>query len=410
MPKIPKELTALEISRLTEKGRYSVARNLYLKVESPHSRSWVMIIVVGNKRRYIGLGSYPATSLAKAKERVREYRELVTQGIDPIEQKKEIQSALKARQAKEITFKECAINYIDTHSNAWKSKRTHQDWPRSLEAYAYPTIGKMLVKDVEQSHILTILNPIWTDKTETATRVRNRIEAVLDWAAASGYRERDNPARWKGRLDKLLPSPSKIAKVKHHTALPIDETPVFVKELVNNNSLSAQCLLFLILTATRSGEARGAMWSEIDFESKVWTIPTERMKAGKEHQIPLSDQAINLLHSLPRVINSLYVFPSTKGKPLSDMSLSMLMRRMNATAVPHGFRSTFRDWAGDKTNYPRDLAEAALAHTVSNQVEAAYRRGTALEKRREMMQDWGDFIYSQTNTKEASKIIKLKKA
>ena len=225
-----------------------------------------------------------------------------------------------------------------------------------------------------------------------------------------GYRDENNPARWKGKLDRLLPSPAKLKKKKHHEAMSIDETPDFMKTLASNESLSAKCLLFLILTATRSNEARGAQWSEIDFESKVWTIPIERMKASKEHQIPLSHQAMELLLSMPRIINNPYVFPSTKGKPLSDMSLSMLMRRMNTNAVPHGFRSTFRDWAGDKTGYPRDLAEAALAHTVSNQVEAAYRRGTALEKRRKMMQDWGDFIYSQTNKKEVSKIIRLKKA
>lgn len=403
MPKVAKQLTALEVSRLSGKGRYSVGCGLYLKIENEHSKSWVLIATVGDKRRNIGLGAYPKFSLAQAREKASKARELIEQGIDPIEQKKATRSAIKAAQAKEITFKQCATAYIDSQSHAWKNPRHHAIWTNSLRDYAYPVIGDMLMRDIEQVHILKILKPIWTEKTETAGRVRRRIEAVLSYAAVSGYRDHDNPARWRGRLDKILPAPSKVAKVKHHEAVSVEALPSFIAELSQHESMSVKCLLFTVLTACRSGEARGATWSEIDMQSKVWTIPAERMKAGKEHQVPLSGQAIKLLDSLPRIQDTPYVFPSVRNKPLSDMALSMLMRRMNTGAVPHGFRSTFRDWAGDKTNYPRDLAEAALAHTVSNQVEAAYRRGTALEKRRAMMNEWGKYVFSEMSKKSTPK-------
>jgi len=406
MPKIAKELSALEVSRISQPGKHNVGGGLYLEIKGG-GKSWILRIVIGNKRRAIGLGAYPVTTLAQARERARQQRDLIFQGVDPVEKKKSEKSALKAQQAKEVTFRQCAVAYIDAHSNSWKSKRTVDGWPRSLEMYAYPVIGNLLVRDVTQAHILTILRPIWISKTETATRVRNRIEAVLDYAAASGYREGENPARWKGRLDKLLPAPSKVTKVQHHKAVSIDDMPAFTEALRLQDGIAAQCLLFCILTATRSGEARGATWSEIDLETKVWTIPAERMKSGKEHQVPLSAQAMKLLRNLPRVENNDYLFPSVRGKALSDMALSMLMRRMGREEVPHGFRSTFRDWAGDKTNYPRDLAEAALAHALPNQVEAAYRRGTALEKRRKMMQDWAGYIFS--GQKKNSTVIEFKK-
>lgn len=402
MPKKAKELTALEVSRITTQGKYNTGQGIYFEVKGA-SKSWVLRIVVGDKRRHIGLGAYPLVTLAQARAKALKVREQIEQGVDPVEQKKASKSAIKAAQAREITFKQCALAYIDTHSHAWRNSKHRQDWPRSLEMYVFPHIGNLLIKDVEQVHILKVLNPIWMSKTETATRVRGRIELIMDYAAVRGYRDHDNPARWKGRLDKILPKPSKVAKVKHYEAVSVDALPSFIAELSLHESMSVKCLLFTVLTACRSGEARGATWSEIDMQAKVWTIPVERMKAGKEHQVPLSDQAIDLLASLPRVQDTPYVFPSVRNKPLSDMALSMLMRRMNTGAVPHGFRSTFRDWAGDKTNYPRDLAEAALAHTVSNQVEAAYRRGTALEKRRAMMNEWGKYVFSEMSKKSTPK-------
>jgi integrase len=363
--------------------------------------------MVGGKRRHIGMGAYPKFSLAQAREKASKARELIEQGIDPIEHKKAVRSAIKAEQAKGVTFRQCAVAYMDAHSHAWGSIKHAKQWGNTLSTYAYPAIGSMLVKDVTQAHILAILRPIWQEKTDTAKRVRNRIELVLDYAIASGYREDSNPARWKGKLDKLLPVPAKIAKVRHHKAVPVDEMPAFIEQLSMNESMAARCLLFCILTACRSGEARGAVWSEIDMDARVWTIPAERMKAGKDHQVPLSDQAMELLCSLPRVMGDGRVFPPAKGKMLSDATLSILMRKMGRVEVPHGFRSTFRDWAGDRTNYPRDLAEAALAHTLPNQVEAAYRRGTALEKRRSMMNDWAGYIFS--GRQADSSVIQFKK-
>ena len=249
---------------------------------------------------------------------------------------------------------------------------------------------------IDLPHVLACLEPIWTSKNETASRLRGRIETVLDWAAVRKYRSSENPARWKGHLDKLLAAPSKIQIVEHHPAIPVDDMPAFMRDLHGRSGVGARSLEFLILTATRSGEVRGATWSEIDLDKAIWTIPAVRMKAGVEHRVPLSIEALKLLKELPRLAGIELLFPGTRGQVLSVMTLPEVMRRMKANAVPHGFRSTFRDWAGEKTNYPRELAEQALAHTLANKVEAAYRRGDALEKRRQMMQEWAHFI-DQTN-------------
>ena len=255
----------------------------------------------------------------------------------------------------------------------------------------FPVMGRLLVKDVAQPHVLRVLEPIWKTKTETATRIRGRMESVLDWATARHYRQGDNPARWKGHLDNLLASPTRIQKVVHHKAVALENMSAFMKDLRQRDGMSARALEFVIYCAARSGEVRGATWDEIDIEKQLWVIPAERMKAGSEHRVPLSRQAMGILQNMLKLEDCPYIFPSIKSGKLSDMSLLAVMRRMGVDAVPHGFRSTFRDWAGETTNYPRDLAEQALAHTLTNKVEAAYRRGDALEKRRQMMQDWADF-------------------
>lgn len=257
--------------------------------------------------------------------------------------------------------------------------------------YAYPVIGKLQIQDIALSHVIKILEPIWTTKTETAARLRGRIENVLDWAIVRNYRIGDNPARWKGYLDKVLPSPSKVTKVEHYPALKISEVGDFLQKLKQQEGVSAKALEFLILTAARSGEVRGALKHEIDREKAVWIIPPERMKAGKEHRVPLSPRAIQILDELPQIEGVNFVFPSPKGGKLSDMALAAVMRRMSVPAVPHGFRSTFRDWVAECTNYPNEVAEMALAHTIGNKVEAAYRRGDLFEKRRQMMNDWEKF-------------------
>ncbi|RQO54421.1 integrase [Paucibacter sp. KBW04] len=394
MPRKAKELSPLSVGRLTQPGHHAVGgvAGLYLYVVESGSRSWVLRAMVGTKRRHIGLGGFPDVPLAQAKERARRARDEIAQGIDPIERRKEAASHLRARQATAITFKTAAENYVSAHGEAWKSAKHLAQWNGTLNNYAHPVIGDLLIQDIGQEHVLKILEPIWKSKTETASRLRGRLEAVLDWATVRKYRTGDNPARWKGHLDKLLAAPGKIQKVEHFRALPIDAMPEFMRALREREGTAARALEFTILTAARSGEVRGASWAEIDKSAKVWTIPAERMKAGKEHRVPLTDEVLRLIGRIPRIENSEYIFPGPSGAQLSDMALIQVLRRMKANAVPHGFRSTFRDWAGERTNHPREVAEQALAHVLENKVEAAYRRGDALEKRRALMLDWESFI------------------
>ncbi len=400
MAKLARELTALEVSRLDTPGHHAVGgvAGLYLYVNDASARSWVLRVMVGLKRRHIGLGGYPTVTLSQAKEAARQLRNDVSKGIDPIQQRKEEASRLRAQQASAITFERAAEGYLDTHGDSWKNTKHRAQWANTLTTYAYPLIGKLLVRDIEVEHVLAVLTPIWKIKNETASRVRGRIESVLDWASARNYRSRDNPARWKGLLDKLLPAPSRVKVVEHYKAMPIDEVPGFVARLRMQDGIAALALEFAILCASRSGEVRGARWSEIDMKARLWTIPKERMKAGKEHRVPLNAQAMEILVSVPNTDPAGLVFAAPKGGPLSDMTLTALMRRMKADAVPHGFRSTFRDWVSERTSFPRELAEQALAHAIESKVEAAYRRGDALEKRRIMMDQWGGFLSSSAQS------------
>ncbi|WP_312841046.1 tyrosine-type recombinase/integrase [Delftia tsuruhatensis] len=388
------ELGALAVSRLREPGLHAVGgvSGLYLQVTSSGARSWILRATVGGKRRDMGLGGFPDVTLAFAREKAREARSKIEQGLDPILERERALSLLRAEQAKSMTFEAACQALIDAKSDEWRNPKHRAQWAASLATYAYPTIAKLQVGDVGQAHILSILQPIWKEKTETATRLRGRIEQVLDWARVRGFREGENPARWRGHLDKLLPAPTKIAKVVHHKALPIDAMPEFMAQLRQRKGLSARALEFLVLTAARSGEVRGATWQEIDMEAAVWTVPAERMKAQKEHRVPLSPQALALLAGMPRVEGNDLVFPAPRGGQLSDMTLTNLMRRMELEAVPHGMRSTFRDWAAERTHFPREVAEMALAHTIGNAVEAAYRRGDLFTKRAEMMTAWSDFL------------------
>ncbi|OYU26355.1 MAG: integrase [Burkholderiales bacterium PBB2] len=404
MARKAKELAPLSVGRLNQKGRHAVGgvAGLYLYIGESGSRSWVLRAMVGSKRRHIGLGGFPDVPLAQAKERARKARDEIAQGIDPIARKREAMSQLRARQAIAITFQTAAEAYISAHGDTWRSAKHLAQWTASLKNYVYPVIGDLQIQDVGQEHVLKILEPIWKTKTETASRLRGRLEVVLDWAAVRKYRAGDNPARWKGHLDKLLAAPGKIQKVTHFRTLPIDAMPEFMLTLRQRNCAAARALEFTILTAARSGEARGTTWAEVDMGAKVWTIPAERMKAGKEHRVPLSDEAIRLIKQMPRIEGSNFVFSAPRGGALSDMALTQILRRMGANAVPHGFRSTFRDWAAERTNHPRELAEQALAHALENKVEAAYRRGDALEKRRNLMSDWASFIGNGASEPAAS--------
>lgn len=393
MPRKAKELSALEVRNLTSPGLHFVGgvAGLALQVTATGARSWILRVQVGTKRRDMGLGGFPDVGLAQAREDARVARAKVRAGVDPIDEARAARSALIAAQLSMLTFQQAADAYIDAHKAGWKNEKHQKQWASTLQAYAFPKIGTVLVRDVELPQVLAVLEPIWKTKTETASRLRGRIESVLDWATARGYREGLNPARWRGHLDKLLPRPSKVAKVEHHSALPVADVGAFMVQLRSQEGLGARALEFAILTAARSGEVRGATWKEIDLEAGAWTIPGERMKAGREHRVPLSADAVELLKTLPRHADTNLVFVGAKGGPLSDMTLSAVLRRMKAPCVPHGFRSTFRDWAAERTTYPNEMAEMALAHTISSKVEAAYRRGDLFEKRRRMMDDWAKF-------------------
>ena len=401
--RLPKELSPLAVSRLTEPGFHRVGgvTGLYLQINDRGARSWVLRMVVGTKRRELGLGGFPTVGLADARTKARAVRDQVENGLDPIAEKRKKREMLIAEQRRP-TFKKCAEQFMAMKSAEWRNDKHRQQWVNTLNQYAYPTIGDLPVHEISQRHVLTILEPIWTVKTETANRVRGRIENVLDWATAHGERTGVNPARWRGQLDKLLPSPKKIAKVVHHPALPYEQLAEFQRRLNQYPSISAKALGFAILTAARSGEVRGATWEEIDFAKRIWTVPADRMKGGKEHRVPLSRRAIALLKTLPPQKTGI-VFATQKGNALSDMALTMLLRGVWPGITAHGFRSTFRDWAAEQTSFPREVCEQALAHALPNQVEAAYRRSDLFDKRRELMDQWAAFCRKkplQTPNKE----------
>ncbi len=339
----------------------------------------------------MGLGGYPDVTLAKAREAARGARDQIRRGIDPIEAARVARHSLKASTAATITFRAAAEAYMAAHEASWKNPKHRAQWAATLESYAYGVIGDLGVDEITLPHILQILEPIWTSKTETASRLRGRLEMVLDWATAREYRAGLNPARWRGHLDKLLAKPSKVAKVTHHKALPIDDMPGFMIRLSGVSGAGARALEFAILTAARSGEVRGATWDEIDLDAGLWVVAAERMKAGREHRVPLSAAALSLLRKAPGAAGQDPVFSAVQGGPLSDMTVSAVLRRMKVNAVPHGFRSTFRDWVSERTSHPHEAAEMALAHTVGNKVEAAYRRGDMVAKRLRLMEDWATF-------------------
>lgn len=394
MPKIAKQLSPLEVGRLNVPGLVAVGGvpGLCLQIAPSGARSWILRVTVGLKRRDMGLGAFPAVPLAKAYEKARSAREKIDKGIDPILTRDRARSQLLAEQAKAVTFQEAAGYFIDVKAAEWSNKKHLEQWTNTLKTYAFPVIGALHVQDVQDAHIMKILEPIWRTKTETATRIRNRIENVLDWATAKKYRTGVNPARWRGHLDKLLPAPRKTTPVEHHKAIPLDSAPGFYAALRLREGVAVRALEFLLLTAARSGEIRGATWAEFDQDKKVWTVPALRMKMKKEHRVPMNESTIRILNALPKMEGSEFVFPGLRGKELSDMTLSAVMRRMEVNAVPHGLRSTFRDWAAERSNFPSEMAEIALAHRVANNVEAAYRRGDMFEKRRAMMSAWADFL------------------
>jgi integrase len=386
-------LTAVEVRANDKKGMYHDGGGLYLQVSSSGTKSWIFRFTLDGRAREMGLGPLHAIPLADARKRAVECRRMRLDGIDPIEARSEHRSWKKLEAARGMTFDACAAAYLDAHEDGWRNAKHREQWRNTLNSYAGPVFGSLPVQGVDLPLVMKALEPIWKAKPETASRLRGRIEAVLDWAKVRGYRVGENPARWRGHLDKLLPARAKIQKVVHHPALPYSEIGDFMVSLRSQEGIAARALEFLILTAARTGEIIGARWDEFDLKDKIWVVSGERMKAGREHRVPLSGPALAILKKMNEMGESDFVFPGGKrGKPLSNMAMLALLKRIGRhDLTSHGFRSTFRDWAAERTTFPREVVEMALAHTIENKVEAAYRRGDLFQKRRQLMEAWARF-------------------
>ena len=428
MPKVAAEMSALEVRNLANpsgKGNALFAvggvSGLYIQITPSGGRSWILRTTVGKARRDIGLGGFPTVTLSQARDKAREARDKIERGVDPVAERQAAKAALIAAAGRGLSFEKATESYLKAKLDAFKNAKHRQQWENTLAQYALPILGKMMVQDIDVRDVLRVLQPLWHDKTETASRLRGRIESVLSWATVSGHRKGDNPARWAGNLKELLPAPSKVAKEGNHPALALEDAPRWFAALKTRDGMGARALEFLALTAARSQEIRGATWDEIDLEDALWIIPAARMKMAREHRVPLTAEAVALLKALPRLKDNPLVFPAARGGELSDMTVSAVMRRMSETdlaaggkgfidrvskrpAVPHGMRSTFRDWVAERTNFPGEMAEVALAHKISNAVEASYRRGDMIEKRRRMMCEWGGFL---TQARASANVVRL---
>ena len=429
MPRVAQELGPLDVKRAVHAGgKFTTmlpvggVTGLYLQITPKGAKTWILRATIGGKRGDYGLGGFPSVTIAQARGKAREARDKIDRGIDPIAERKAAKAALAASRGRGLTFAEAMNRYLAAKLDGFQNEKHRGQWRATLETYAKPTLGALLVSDIGVHDVLRALQPIWTNKTVTANRVRGRIEAVLSWATVSGHRTGDNPARWAGNLKELLPAASKMAKAENHPAVALDDAPAWLSALRARDGFGARALEFAALTAARSGEVRGAAWSEIDLDKALWVIPADRMKMSREHRVPLTPAAVALLKALPRLDGNDLVFPAARGGQLSDMTLSATMKRIHQAeinaqrpgfldraskrpAVPHGLRSTFRDWVAEQTNYPGDMAEVALAHKISSAVESAYRRGDMIEKRRAMMTAWADFL---TATNHTGKVIRIK--
>ena len=396
-------LSPLKVAKLGKPGRYADGGGLCLQIAGGGTKSWIFRYMQGRtesgrpREREMGLGGLNAVGLAQARQMAQEARRALAEGRDPIEAKAALQANRRAEEARGMTFDAAAEAYIQANESGWRNPKHQAQWRATLEAYASPTFGKVTVQSVDVGLVVKALEPIWTKKPETASRVRGRIETILDWATARGLRVGDNPARWRGHLANIFPRRSKVAKVKHHEALAYPKAGVVVAELRHQEGIAARAMEFCILTAARTSEVTGIIWEEIDLDGALWTVPANRIKAGKEHRVPLSERALVLLREMQSLRAadepSPYVFPGgRRNKPLSENAMLAVLKRMGRAGLTvHGFRSTFRDWAAERTNYPREVCEMALAHTVGDKVEAAYRRGDLFEKRKRLMADWSKF-------------------
>ena len=395
MARATNKLTDTECRAASKAGMLGDGGGLYLNVKPSGAKSWAFIWKADGKRREMGLGPYPAVTLAKARKLAGAHREAVAEGRNPIAER---------QKDAEPTFAGCADMFLSSMEGQWRNEKHRAQWRMTLTEYARP-LAAIKVSEVRTEDVLRVLNPLWQSKPETASRLRGRIERVLDFAKARGWRTGENPALWRGHLKNVLPARQRLTR-GHHAAMPYSDVPAFVQSLPSKDAMSARALEFLILTACRSGEVLDATWSEFELGAALWTIPAKRMKAGKEHRVPLSARALAIVEALHETRTSEYVFPGqAKGKSLSNMAFAMLMKRMEADAyTAHGFRSAFRDWAGDCTSFPRDVAEQALAHRVGDATERAYRRADALQKRRKLMTAWADYC----GTVAGGNVVQLK--
>ena len=402
------KLTALKVEKAKQPGMYADGGGLYLRVTDDGTKNWVYRYMLNGRPRWMGMGPLHTIGLAEARNRAAECRRQRHDGVDPIEARRAGRQQVLLEAAKVVTFRECAAKYIAAHRAGWRNAKHAAQWEATLGTYADPTIGALPVQAIDMALVLKVIEPIWTIKPETAGRVRGRLESILDWARVRGYREGENPARWRGHLDKALPARSKVRKVEHHAALAYAELPKFLEKLREQEGTAARALEFTILTAARTGETLGAKWSEIDLLEKVWKIPADRMKARKEHRVPLPPRALAILGQMQPLRRDgqadAFVFPGNKrGKPLSNMAFLMLMRRMDRDDLTaHGFRSTFRDWAAERTNFPAEVAEMALAHAVSDKTVAAYNRSDLFDRRRRLMAQWASFCIAPAQQQQGN--------
>jgi integrase len=396
MAKRVERLSALAVAKATEPGLYADGAGLYLRVGRGGAKSWAFRFMRNGVAREMGLGGLMKVSLADARRKAIDVRLQLSNGVDPLARRQNDAANRQATErlaaARSMTFDQCADAYIRAHEGSWRNAKHRKQWSSTLATYVLPVFGSLPVQEIDITLLMRVLEPIWSLKPETANRVRGRIEAILDWAKVRGFRAGENPARWRGHLDHLLPARSKVRQVKHHAALPYDELGALMKDLRGCEGVAAAALEFLILTVARTGEVIGARWPEIDFKNRIWTLPLERMKGRREHRVPLSKPAMAVLERM-RGQGADFIFPGLNpGRSLSNMALLVLLGRMGRGDVTaHGFRSTFRDWAAERTNFPREVAEAALAHAIDDKVEAAYRRGDLFEKRRRLMDAWAEF-------------------
>jgi integrase len=387
MPKVVKPLTVAQVKAIKSNGWHAVGgvTGLYLQVQSDSARSWILRTVINGRRKVIGLGSYSSVSLSQAREEAFRRLNLIRTG--------NVEAALGQSQTiPSMTFKYCASEFIASRKSAWSSPKSVSQWTNTLDTYVLPLIGELNPAEITVQHIVQILKPHWETKTDTMTKIRGRIESIIDWAITYGYRSEANPARWKGTLEHLLPAPSKISKPTHHRSVHYSDAPDYYKLINNSEGMGALCLSLIILTAVRSSEARLATWSEIDLEAGIWTISADRMKMRRKFEVPLSNSAVSLIDRIPRQVNSNLVFYGAKGRPLSDMTVLQVLRRLNIPCVVHGFRSTFSTWVAEQTEFPREIREMSLAHKIGSDVELAYMRGPLLEKRRQLMETWGSYL------------------